>query len=534
MNYITLFIKILIILQIIVTICALKDSDYWQERQNFINQEKSMQMGNGIHLNPKEDIVNQVLMSAKYAEFDAGLEDPSSFLPTINFLEAKPLIEQSKVFQLIKEMPKGAVLHAHDSAIGSEDVFYNLTFMDNLYFCNTTQGEIRFTFSDHRPRKNLVYAWRALQKKPFRVVCSEWKLLKDERAKSENVKVLNDYIKSKLTLRVADPNSVYTDVNVVWNKFRDIFSTVIPLVTYRPALEKYWFKVFQELYEDHIMYLEFRGTLPPAYDLNGTTYDEIQVAGMYLDVLNRFKQQYPKFHGARFIYAPYRRVNNQTCDRYLNIIQKLSKKYPDFIAGFDLVGQEDQGEPLSSFADKIKTLPNDIRFFFHSGETNWYGESDMNLIDAILLGTVRIGHGYALTKHPAVLQLVKEERIGIEVSPISNQVLHLVQDLRNHPAAGFIAQNLPVVISNDDPGFWGAKGLSYDFYEAFMAFTSRNADLRVLKQLALNSIEFSAMPMEEQGAATQKFNEQWATFIDKVIAQNEISKINETPVAKQQ
>ena len=49
--------------------------------------------------------------------------------------------------------------------------------------------------------------------------------------------------------------------------------------------------------------------------------------------------------------------------------------------------------------------------------------------------------------------------VGIEVCPISNQVLGLVDDLSNHPLALFVAEGLPVVVAPDDPGFWGAVGL---------------------------------------------------------------------------
>lgn len=55
--------------------------------------------------------------------------------------------------------------------------------------------------------------------------------------------------------------------------------------------------------------------------------------------------------------------------------------------------------------------------------SDWQGTSiDRNLIDAILLNTTRIGHGFALIKHPWVLKAVKDREIPIEVNPISNQV----------------------------------------------------------------------------------------------------------------
>jgi adenosine deaminase CECR1 len=71
---------------------------------------------------------------------------------------------------------------------------------------------------------------------------------------------------------------------------------------------------------------------------------------MYVDVLKEFKASHPDFVGSKFIYAPIRHATDETFSTYLPIMQKLLQNFPDFIAGFDLVGQEDQGKLFNAFS----------------------------------------------------------------------------------------------------------------------------------------------------------------------------------------
>lgn len=136
----------------------------------------------------------------------------------------------------------------------------------------------------------------------------------------------------------------------------------------------------------------------------------------------------------------------------------------------------------------------------------------------MLLGTKRIGHGYGLAKHPKLIELIKERNVTIEINPVSNQVLKLVDDFRNHPASILMAQNVQVVISSDDPSFWEVSKLSHDFYMAFLGIASRHSDLRTLKKFAINSLVYSALNATEQADALLKWQIKWDNFIDDLTS----------------
>lgn len=53
---------------------------------------------------------------------------------------------------------------------------------------------------------------------------------------------------------------------------------------------------------------------------------------------------------------------------------EFRQKYPEYFAGYDLVGQEDPGKPLLDYLDDLLypsnlNSPVDLPYFFHAGET---------------------------------------------------------------------------------------------------------------------------------------------------------------------
>ena len=89
----------------------------------------------------------------------------------------------------------------------------------------------------------------------------------------------------------------------------------------------------------------------------------------------------------------------------------------------------------------------------------------------------------------------------------------LIQDLRNHPAAVLIQEGFPLIISSDDPSLWGASGISFDYYEAFMGLAGINMDLKLLKKLVMNSLDYSKSDLQ----CNQMVSNKWNTYMRKFL-----------------
>ncbi|XP_059610074.1 adenosine deaminase 2-like [Phlebotomus argentipes] len=457
--------------------------------------EEQTRLGN-FYLVAWEKCADDIIRKYKVAEIEAGLNNSANFLAAHHFFRVKEKIEQSEVFRFIAKMPKGANLHGHSSAmVSSEWLLRNVTYRPGMIIYTDEKNITRLTF--RQPDSSI-----------------EWNYLSDLRNSSENVTAFDEWLESKFNLYTPNPEIDYPDIDVVWTAFERMFATTEDILHYVPVFVDFYRQALQELLNDNVMYTEFRTGFAKLYDDSGRIYSEIEHAEILMKVIDDFKEDNPNFFGAKAIFTGNRDRLTAGSWRDIEVYKSLKQRFPHFIVGFDVAAQEKVTNANFGFIEALQSLPKDTKFFFHAGETNWYGtDVDENLIDAILMNTTRIGHGYALLKHPYLLEIVKKRRIGIEVNPISNQVLHLVHDLRNHPAGFYISQGLPVTISCDDPGFWAAKGLNYDYYYAFMALASADAGLETLKKFAWTSLEQSVLTDKEWMKVSQMFHDQWALFI---------------------
>ena len=230
----------------------------------------------------------------------------------------------------------------------------------------------------------------------------------------------------------------------------------------------------------------------------------------------------------------WRRLKRKTVHSFkVDRVVQYHRKYPGHVVAFDVVGEEDAGYPLLYHVDALLELHNKatggstIPIYLHNAETNWPDDvmtsfepevdistTQDNTLDAVLLGASRVGHGLGFIKRPYLLKLLKQRQVAIETCPTSNQLLGYIPDLRNHPAVHYIRSGIPIVLASDDPGSFGYDHVTVDWYQAFMAWGLRLADLKLL---ALNSLRHSGMSVSEiRAAIDMKWEPKWRDYIAQI------------------
>ncbi|MEM7478840.1 MAG: hypothetical protein AAF483_27970, partial [Planctomycetota bacterium] len=354
----------------------------------------------------------------------------------------------------------------------------------------------------------------------------------DPLVEYKQAKLFTDEEKAEL-IRLLTIEPTDYDGNVMihpWGNFGATFNLIGAFLTDIHVYADYFEASFQDFVEDGITHVEIRTGATQLSDFTGTQHGLDQFVKELIKVRDRIRHRVPTF-SVKLIIASGRvpegsEKKEDRLETVLNTALQLHEAYPDVVIGFDCVGKEQMTNQTrnvlsvwmkmkkdSSLGEKNKS----INFYFHDGETDWADNQDV--IDAVLLGTKRIGHAFNLVAFPRAEDELKRKGIAIEVCPISNQVLRYVQDLRIHPACGYIRRGLPCVLSPDDPLIFGNAGLSYDFWTAWMAWDLK---LRDLKLLALNSIEFSAMTQQEKNATLDYFELEWDAFIADVIRTHDL------------
>jgi len=483
-------------------------NQYLAQREQLIAEEKSIYFNASVVLNAKEQQANEILLDLRSQDVQKYQAD---FPPSLNFRDAKPMIDQSPLFKVLKRMPKGGILHIHMIG-GAEFLFYNGTYRDNCYI---NLGAASSQYSKYS------YLFTSDGQAPSNEYGAVWQNVMQLRSQAADVKSFDEELFK--TLQFYTPPPEVTE-NEMWTYFDQTIWRLGSLQVYYPVWKASIMDGFQALVDDGVQHVELRG-------IGGVYTDDSDIEGadminLWMQTLDEFNAQSDRKLSMLQIWAEGRNKNASTVYEDLQDCVNIRREYGDWVVGYDLVDEEDRYNSLyyylndffniSLYIEENGDLP--LPYFFHAGESSWNsetGEASYNLYDAILLNTTRIGHGFALKDFPLLMKMVKERPIPIEICPISNQMLRYLEDIRDHPAVAFLNSGLQITISPDDPGIYGYQGVSYDYYELFMSW---GLDLTGLKVLSQNGIKYSALPESSKQSMLKEWQLMWDEWIDFVVS----------------
>jgi adenosine deaminase len=120
-----------------------------------------------------------------------------------------------------------------------------------------------------------------------------------------------------------------------------------------------------------------------------------------------------------------------------------------------------------------------------------------------LLGVERIGHGIAAINDPALMDLLADRRIPLEICPQSNirtgalalQLRRSDARMEHHPLPALFRHGIPVVLSTDDPAMFNTTLLK-EYEHAYQLGMTENELLR----LAQMSFDFAFERQHSQTA----------------------------------
>ncbi|TWU74998.1 hypothetical protein ED733_005931 [Metarhizium rileyi] len=433
-----------------------------------------IQVDSILHKLRKED--EKMFEEEKPRKGNGGQEHPR--FAGDHYLSNVDLIQKSNLFRVARHLPKGSHLHIHfnaclpprfllDIAAGMDRMFITgnvpLT-PENLDRCqiefsikskddeNDEPAPINMFPSDHKGRWCMKFGtFLTLSENHF-----------------DGLKPM-DWVVKKVEFQEEEAYGPLQTAAGAWKLFNGRTKLMKGLFNYEKAFRKYVGAFLQNLVDDKILYAEIRPTFMESNYLfsdDGTgKKNNAEIMDIIIEEVDKFKaglSDKNMFHHIRVIYCTPRSMNEEQMEAGLNECIRFKERWPEMIAGFDVVGEEGPvnhvEHPLKKFTlqflvfrETCKRKDLDIPFLFHCGETLDMGTStDGNLIDALLLGAKRIGHGFALPKHPYIMQLMKEAGVCVEVCPISNEILGLTPRAASHAMYALLANNVHCTVNSDN------------------------------------------------------------------------------------
>jgi adenosine deaminase len=204
-------------------------------------------------------------------------------------------------------------------------------------------------------------------------------------------------------------------------------------------------------------------------------HDVFVQAAMYFEIASQSNQVV----GINIVSAEDNKTSMNDYDLHMKIINFLHEKYGDRVNISLHAGELSTALTGSNTTVKI-TVP--------------LMEKETHILLALDTGAARIGHGvdspYEINTYPELYSQMQNNLIAIEVPLTSNKVILQVEG-KAHPIVEYMKNNVPVVLSTDDPGILRTN-MTNEYVIA--ASTYPEFSYADFKKINRNALEFSFLP----------------------------------------
>ncbi|MCF7516050.1 adenosine deaminase [Pseudoalteromonas sp. L23] len=171
--------------------------------------------------------------------------------------------------------------------------------------------------------------------------------------------------------------------------------------------------------------------------------------------------------------------------------------FKEQLVAIDLAGDE-LGFPGELFIEHYKQVRDAyLGVTVHAGEA----EGAVSIWQAIKeLGATRIGHGVKAIHDPALMDYLRDNRIGIESCLTSNIQTSTVESLTTHPLKAFLDHDVLATINTDDPA---VQGIELD-NEYSHAAAAAGLDLSDIHKAQRNAVEIAFLSEADKKALLTK------------------------------
>lgn len=257
--------------------------------------------------------------------------------PGMMFSLARPKIEQTKLWKIIKKMPKGTLLHCHlEAMVDLPWLFEQALTVEGIHI----SADAPLDSEDARTSTTFIFKWLKESPNLDSTIWSDsyspgtWIKATEAADKFPNGgrEGFKAWVTARTTITHDESLAHHHGPNDVWRKFQSCFGVIASLLHYEPTYRIFLRRMFSDLLEDGVKYVDIRSAfVEPFYSEGSEEADEgyEHMIGILDDELYNFQEseEGKSFWGARMIWTAIRHFDTR------KVIESKTRPYFAFNSG---------------------------------------------------------------------------------------------------------------------------------------------------------------------------------------------------------